>query len=75
MLKMKKRCERCAASLAMDSEPLICSFECTFCSACGHALELLCPNCSGELVRRPQRLITPAQALIKRIWRRGPHAL
>jgi hypothetical protein len=42
---------------------MICSFECTFCSACAHeVLQGKCPNCGGELVRRP---IRPPAALVK----------
>jgi hypothetical protein len=42
---------------------LICSFECTFCAACaaGRLPGGRCPNCGGELVRRPVR---PAAKLV-----------
>jgi len=41
----------------------MCSFECTFCQACAVGmLRGRCPNCGGELVRRPVR---PATALAK----------
>jgi hypothetical protein len=34
----------------------ICSFECTFCADCSDTqLQGTCPNCGGELVRRPVR--------------------
>ncbi|WP_370584686.1 DUF1272 domain-containing protein [Oculatella sp. LEGE 06141] len=33
----------------------ICSYECTFCDHCTTAMNAICPNCSGELVRRPRR--------------------
>ena len=34
----------------------ICSFECTFCATCAaEKLAGICPNCGGELVRRPIR--------------------
>jgi hypothetical protein len=56
MLEMRPRCERCEAELPPQStEALICSFECTFCSACGQEMQGTCPNCGGELVRRPVR--------------------
>jgi len=42
--------------LAHDADAVICSYECTFCTACGVALESVCPNCGGELVARPKRL-------------------
>ncbi|MDP3897031.1 MAG: DUF1272 domain-containing protein, partial [Mesorhizobium sp.] len=33
-----------------------CTFECTFCAACAEGmLGGQCPNCRGELVRRPIR--------------------
>jgi hypothetical protein len=54
-LEMKPECERCQAALAHDAEALICSYECTFCPACGEAMDGICPNCGGELVRRPRR--------------------
>ena len=55
-LEMRAECERCGAPLAREGEAVICSFECTFCSACGEALEHVCPNCGGELVPRPRRV-------------------
>jgi hypothetical protein len=54
-LEMRESCERCEASLVSASEAFICSFECTFCPACSTELEAVCPNCGGELVRRPRR--------------------
>jgi hypothetical protein len=55
-LEMRPSCERCGTALAPDGEALICSYECTFCRACGEAMDHVCPNCSGELVVRPRRL-------------------
>ncbi|WP_454255264.1 DUF1272 domain-containing protein [Pseudomonas sp. Marseille-Q8238] len=56
MLELRPGCECCDCDLPADStEALICSFECTFCLACAQALQLCCPNCSGELLRRPIR--------------------
>ena len=57
-LEMRTECERCGTGLAAGGEAVICSFECTFCSACGETLEHVCPNCGGELVTRPRRLDT-----------------
>jgi hypothetical protein len=54
-LEMRPSCERCAAELPSDAAALICSYECTFCTACGEALEGVCPNCGGELAARPRR--------------------
>jgi uncharacterized protein len=58
MLAMRPDCERCGADLPAESgEALICSFECTFCRPCGEGpLGGRCPNCGGELVRRPSRV-------------------
>jgi hypothetical protein len=53
---MRTECERCGAALREDGDALICSFECTFCRACGETMDYVCPNCSGELVTRPKRL-------------------
>lgn len=40
----------------------MCSFECTYCAACAEGvLAGICPNCGGELVRRP---IRPASKLV-----------
>ncbi len=54
-LEMKSRCESCDSDLGLEAEALICSFECTFCPACGEFLMGRCPNCGGELVKRPRR--------------------
>ena len=56
MLKMKTACEKCAAPLQADGPACICSFECTFCPACAAAMAHTCPNCRGELVKRPTRV-------------------
>jgi hypothetical protein len=64
MLLLKPGCECCDADLPPDSpEAMICSFECTFCRSCADGvLKGHCPNCGGELVRRP---IRPAAKLAK----------
>ena len=54
-LEMRTACEKCQATLAMAGEAYICSYECTFCAACTGAMDAVCPNCGGELVRRPVR--------------------
>ena len=54
-LEMRAECERCRAGLSPDGEAYICSFECTFCSACAEELGHICANCGGELVPRPRR--------------------
>ena len=55
-LELRESCERCEAALSHDAEAFICSYECTFCWACTTALAAVCPNCGGELVRRPRRV-------------------
>jgi len=54
-LEMRSSCERCGAVLARGGEAYICVFECTFCGECAEQFGHVCPNCSGELVRRPRR--------------------
>ncbi len=57
MLQLRPNCECCNKDLLPHSaEAMICSFECTFCHDCAtHILHGVCPNCGGELVRRPIR--------------------
>jgi hypothetical protein len=64
MLQIRPNCECCNVDLPPDSaRARICSFECTFCATCTEGiLEGKCPNCAGELVRRP---IRPVAALEK----------
>lgn len=62
MLQLRPNCECCNVDLPADSlQARICSFECTFCAHCADThLQGFCPNCGGELVRRP---IRPASKL------------
>jgi hypothetical protein len=53
-LELRTDCERCARPLAAQDEAFICTFECTFCATCARELDAVCPNCGGELVRRPR---------------------
>lgn len=65
MLTLKPNCECCDCDLPPDSpEARICSFECTFCRDCAETRLPggRCPNCGGELVRRP---IRPADRLAR----------
>ncbi|HYD68271.1 DUF1272 domain-containing protein [Azospirillum sp.] len=57
MLELRPNCECCDRDLPPESpEAVICSFECTFCVDCRDGvLGGTCPNCGGELVRRPVR--------------------
>jgi len=64
MLELRPNCECCDRDLPPESPAArICSFECTFCADCAEGvLAGRCPNCSGELVRRPVR---PADRLAR----------
>jgi uncharacterized protein len=64
MLQLRPNCECCNRDLPPEAQDaMICSFECTFCSACADTvLHGQCPNCGGELVARPRR---PAAKLQK----------
>ncbi len=57
MLALRPNCELCDADLPPDApNARICSYECTFCADCVEKmLHNVCPNCGGELVRRPIR--------------------
>jgi uncharacterized protein len=57
MLALRPNCECCDRDLPPDSrEAMMCTFECTFCADCASAVfGGTCPNCGGELVRRPVR--------------------
>jgi hypothetical protein len=55
-LEMKKACEKCGRALRDDGEACICRYECTFCPECTEKMNSVCPNCGGELVRRPRKL-------------------
>ncbi len=54
-LEMRSQCEKCQRSLEHGDLAFICSFECTFCPGCAVTMGQRCPNCGGELVRRPRR--------------------
>lgn len=64
MLQLRPNCECCNRDLPPQSrDALICTFECTFCADCAEArFACICPNCGGDLVRRP---IRPEQMLEK----------
>jgi hypothetical protein len=64
MLELRPNCECCDADLPPQSRhAMICTFECTFCVACAEArFSGVCPNCGGELARRPVR---PSAALTR----------
>jgi hypothetical protein len=62
MLALRPNCECCDRDLPPGAtDATICSFECTFCLDCAEGkFGGTCPNCGGELVRRPAR---PAEKL------------
>ncbi|HUJ14019.1 MAG TPA: DUF1272 domain-containing protein [Thermoanaerobaculia bacterium] len=61
MLEIRPNCECCDRDLPPDSpDAMMCTFECTFCSACGERFGGVCPTCRGNLERRP---IRPARLL------------
>ncbi|MEH7436919.1 DUF1272 domain-containing protein [Neobacillus drentensis] len=53
-LEMRKICEKCNNPLQKDGEAYICVYECTFCHDCTEEMDAVCPNCGGELVKRPR---------------------
>lgn len=56
MLDLRPNCECCNGDLPPDSrQAYICTFECTFCADCAERMAFVCPNCAGDLVRRPVR--------------------
>lgn len=57
MLALRPNCECCDKNLPPQArEAMICSFECTFCAECAEdKFGGTCPNCGGELLRRPIR--------------------
>jgi hypothetical protein len=56
MLQLRPNCESCDCDLAADSAAYICTFECTFCENCAvNSYKQLCPNCQGNLDKRPIR--------------------
>jgi len=54
-LEMKTSCDKCAGPLTTREVAYICSYECTYCASCAEQMNFVCPNCEGELVRRPRR--------------------
>jgi hypothetical protein len=63
MLELRPNCECCDRDLPPDSpDAMICTYECTWCRDCvDDVLHGVCPNCGGNLERRPVR---PAALLV-----------
>ena len=57
MLDIRPTCEHCNKALPFSSiEAVICTFECTYCTACATDLfKDVCPNCGGNFTPRPIR--------------------
>ena len=57
MLDLRPNCECCDKDLPNGApDALICTYECTFCADCARTrLGGQCPNCGGDLVKRPTR--------------------
>src|SRR5689334_20288887 len=88
MLELRPNCECCDRDLDPASpDVLICTYECTWCRDCAeNILHGICPNCGGELVRRPirpahlltvdppstKRVVWPGCASVLTQVRRGP---
>ena len=49
MLKMKLEREVCHKVLSINSDAMICSFECTYCIYCAENIKKICKNCNAEL--------------------------
>ena len=64
VLELRPNCECCDKDLPPEAEDaMICTFECTFCRDCANEkLGGRCPNCGGDLQKRP---IRPASRLEK----------
>lgn len=67
-LTFKNACEKCNVSLLHESEAFICSHECTFCPTCTAEFKHTCPNCSGELTRRPKKFLSGMTNSILLFW-------
>jgi GNAT superfamily N-acetyltransferase len=53
-MELRDECGRCHVALSAEGPAYICTHDCTFCATCYRQLKYICPNCSGELVRRPR---------------------
>ncbi|WP_426764362.1 DUF1272 domain-containing protein [Pseudarthrobacter sp. 1G09] len=56
MLEIRPNCECCDRDISPSAEAYICTFECTWCPDCVERFpNRSCPNCGGDLQRRPTR--------------------
>ncbi|GMK54468.1 hypothetical protein CspeluHIS016_0110540 [Cutaneotrichosporon spelunceum] len=77
MLELRPNCESCNADIPPQSpDAWICTFECTWCTACATGkLALRCPNCAGNLQPRPIRpadMLERFPASAKRVFKNAP---
>ncbi len=55
-LELRPNCEGCDKDLPpAAADAMICSYECTWCTACVGRLRNVCPNCGGGFTPRPVR--------------------
>jgi hypothetical protein len=74
VLELRPNCECCDRDLPPESpDAVICTYECTWCRDCAdNVLHGVCPNCGGNLERRPVRpaaLLTKDPASTQRVLR------
>jgi hypothetical protein len=78
VLSLRPSCECCDKDLPPDSpDAMICTYECTYCTDCvTTCLDDRCPNCGGNLVRRPIRpaaMLAKDPASTERVFQPGLH--
>ncbi|HYA54139.1 MAG TPA: GNAT family N-acetyltransferase [Thermoplasmata archaeon] len=61
-MERRSECGRCGTSLGEDASAYVCAKDSTFCPTCYRRLRYLCPDCGGELVRRPKPGPAPSVA-------------
>jgi ribosomal protein S18 acetylase RimI-like enzyme len=54
-MEFRRACGGCRVALDDTGAAYFCASECTFCAPCARRVRFVCPNCSGELVRRPRK--------------------
>lgn len=51
----KEACDGCDQHISWVDTAFVCDHECTWCPECAEGYAMVCPNCSGELRKRPRR--------------------
>lgn len=49
MILIKSNCEKCSIDFSPKDKVYSCSYNCTYCVGCSVELKYICPNCSGQL--------------------------